>query len=165
MEIAKSARAENVEPQKRPVDTKLDEYGPGAEPECARAMAEARRVLCELSLAASCTRRSNPRRSSSVDEEPSEHSLVSARSGRPQPAPPPPVDRLRLDPDLDFVIHDDGVIELTEAGLRRMVQAHSAGFDVVIGIHRREVLRLPASALVHDPLLGEGYGSSRCAAT
>jgi hypothetical protein len=54
------------------------------------------------------------------------------------------VDRLRLDPDLDFFVRDAGLIEMTEAGVRRMVQAHSAGLDVVIGINGREVLRFLA---------------------
>jgi len=63
----------------------------------------------------------------------------------------PSVDRIHLDPDLDFVVHDDGVIELTEAGFRRMVHAHSAGFDAVIGVGKREVLRLPAPKLGHAP--------------
>jgi len=112
MEIA--ARAVNVE-------TNLDGCDPGAD--TARAMAEA--VLRELS---GCP--------SSVDEK-----LVSAQSAAPR-AVPSSLDRLRLDPDLDFVIHNDGVIELTEAGFRRMVQAHSAGLDAVIGVDRRELLRL-----------------------
>jgi len=60
------------------------------------------------------------------------------------------VNRLSLDPNLDFVVHEDGMIELTEAGFRRMVQAHSAGLDAVIGINRREVLRLPAPKVGHD---------------
>src|SRR5207248_7111753 len=56
---------------------------------------------------------------------------------------PNTVDRLRLDPGLDFIARDD-VIEMTDAGVRRMVQAHSAGLDVVIGINDREVLRFLA---------------------
>jgi hypothetical protein len=131
MEIAKSARA---------LGTKFDEYNAGAESECAKAMAEVERVLRELSLSAPCACRSNPGRSSSVAERRSEQSVVSTSAGR-----------LRLDPDLDFVIHEDGVIELTEAGFRRMVQAHSAGLNAVIGIDSREVLRLPAPKLGHAP--------------
>ena len=91
----------------------------------------------------------NARHSNGVAEEPSEQNLVSARSGR-APAALPPVNRLSLDPNLDFVVHEDGMIELTEAGFRRMVQAHSAGLDAVIGINRREVLRLPAPKVGHD---------------
>jgi hypothetical protein len=60
------------------------------------------------------------------------------------PALPSAVDRLRLDPDLDFIVCDEGLIEMTESGARRMVQAHSAGLDVVIGINGREVLRFLA---------------------
>jgi hypothetical protein len=37
------------------------------------------------------------------------------------------------------------MIELTEAGFRRMGQAHSAGLDAVIEIDKREVLRFPAA--------------------
>ena len=143
MEIAKSARA---------LGTKLDGYSAGVESECAKAMAEVERVLRELSLSAPCACRSNSGRSSSVAESRSEQSVISARSAEPRAALPS-ADRLRLDPDLDFVIHDDGVIELTEAGFRRMVQAHSAGLNAVIGIDSREVLRLPATApkLGHAP--------------
>jgi hypothetical protein len=93
-----------------------------------------------------------------VDEKPSEQSPVSARSGEPRVAPSS-LDLIRLDADLDFVVHDDGMIELTEAGFRRMVQAHSAGLDAVIGIDRREVLRLPAPKLRHDSCVA---GTSKC---
>jgi hypothetical protein len=108
-------------------------------------MAEA--VLRELSLTAPCARQSNPGPPSSVD---SEQSSVSARSAEPRAAPSA-LDRIRLDPDLDFIVHDDGAIELTEAGFRRMVQAHSAGLDAVIGVDRRDLLRLPAPKLGHVP--------------
>jgi hypothetical protein len=53
-------------------------------------------------------------------------------------------DRLPLDPGLDFVVHDDGSIDLTEAGFRRMAQAHSAGLDAVIWVDRHDLLRFPA---------------------
>jgi hypothetical protein len=133
------------------VRTNLGESDRSAEPDCARATAEAERVLRELSLTAPCTRQSNPGRSSSIDEKPSQQSPVSARSGEPRAAPSS-LDCLRLDRDLDFVVNnDDGVIELTEAGFRRMVKAHSAGLDMVIGVDRREVLRLPAPKLGHAP--------------
>src|SRR5262245_21695178 len=132
METAKSARA---------LETSLDGYDPGADSECARAMAEA--VLRELSLTGPWTRQSNLAHPSSVDQKPSGQSLRSAQSRDPLPS----VDRLRLDPDLDFIVQDDGVIELTEAGFRRMVQAHSAGIDAVIGVDRRELMRLPAPKL------------------
>ena len=56
-------------------------------------------------------------------------------------------DPLPLDPSLDFVVHDDGMIELTEAGFRRMGQAHSAGLDTVIKINGRDVFRFPATKL------------------
>src|SRR5262245_2603768 len=135
METAKSARA---------LETNLDGYE-GADSECARAMAEA--VLRELSLTAPCTHRSDPGCPSSVDEKPSAPASTQSTSPR---AALPSVDRIRLDPDLDFVVPDDGVIELTEAGFRRMVQAHSAGLDAVIGVNSREVLRLPAPKLRHE---------------
>ena len=37
------------------------------------------------------------------------------------------------------------MIELTEAGFRRMGQAHSAGLDTVIEVDRRYLLHFPAS--------------------
>jgi hypothetical protein len=58
----------------------------------------------------------------------------------PLSAPP---DRLSLEPNLDFVVRDGGVIELTKAGFRRLAQAHSAGFDALIEIDNREVFRFP----------------------
>jgi hypothetical protein len=41
------------------------------------------------------------------------------------------------------------MIELTEAGFRRMGQAHSAGIDTVIEVDRRCVLHFPASMQIH----------------
>ena len=148
MEIA--ARAVNLE-------INLDGCDPGADPECARAMAES--VLRELSLTGPCTSRLHPGHPSSVDEKSS--AQVTAQSGQPRVAMPS-VDRIRLDPDLDFVVHDDGVIELTEAGFRRMVHAHSAGFDAVIGVGKRDVLRLPAPKLGHAPCTRQAT-EPRCA--
>ena len=111
----------------------LDEYGRGAESDCARAMAEVERVLHELAL---FTRRSTPDGSSSANAAPKAPSLVPA---------PPPIERLVLDPGLDFIFHKDGMIELTEAGFRRMGQAYSAGLDTVIEVERRSLLHFPAS--------------------
>jgi hypothetical protein len=164
MEIAKSLRVWNLKAQKRPVQTKLDENG--TESACARAMAEAERVLREISLPALCAGQPNPGHSSFADEKPKAQSLVSPRSGGISAAPPA-VERLRLDPDLDFIVHDHGVIELTEAGFRRMVQAHSSGRDAVIEVDRREVLRFPAPKLGYDSGAAERrhaiHGSPRCA--
>ena len=112
--------------------TSLDEYGRGAESDCARAMAEIERVLRELAL----TRRSSPERLSPANEASNAPSLVPA---------PSPIDQLVLDAGLDFVFRKDGLIELTEAGFRRMGQAHSAGLDTVIEVDRRYLLRFPAS--------------------
>jgi hypothetical protein len=112
----------NLEAQKARVRTKLDEYGRGAESACARAMAEAERVLRETSVVTPWT-----------------HFDLSLARAMP--------DCLPLDPSLDFVIHDDGMIELTEAGFRRMRQAHFAGLDTVIKIDRRDVFRFPATKL------------------
>ena len=103
--------------------------------DCARAIAEVERVLHELAL---FTRRSSPERSGPANEAPKAPSVVPASS---------PIDRLVLDAGLDFVVHDDGMIELTEAGFRRMRQAHSAGLDTMIKIDRREVFRFPATKL------------------
>jgi hypothetical protein len=96
-------------------------------------LAEVERVLHELAL---FTRRSSPERSNLANEASNAPSLVPA---------PCPIDRLVLDPDLDFVCHKDGMIELTEAGFRRMGQAHSAGLDTVIEVDRRYLLHFPAS--------------------
>jgi hypothetical protein len=91
MQTSKSAQAWDLEPV-----------------ECAKAMAEAEKVLSELSLAGSGMRLSNSVRSSSVDEKPSEQSLLSAQSVEPRAAALSSLDRLCLDPELDFVIHDEG---------------------------------------------------------
>jgi hypothetical protein len=120
----------NIPPEQPRGRTSLDEYGRGAESDCARAMAEIERVLHELAI----TRRSSPERSGPANE--ASPSLVPVSS---------PIDRLVLDAGLDFVFHKDGMIELTEAGFRRMVQAHSAGLDTVIEVDRRYLLRFPAS--------------------
>ena len=63
--------------------------------------------------------------------------LISMNSAMP--------DRLSLDPNYDFIVRADGVIELTEAGFKRMGQAHSAGLDAVIEIDHRELFRFPAA--------------------
>ena len=123
-----------------PAGRETDEHATGAESECIKVMAEVERVLRELSLEAPSLRQSNAKRSNSVAREPSEQSLVSAELGS-SPAALPPPNRLCLDPNLDFVVHDDGVIELTEGGFRRMMQ---------IGVDRREVLRLSAPKVGHD---------------
>jgi len=115
MDIPTVARAQNLEAQKRHVRTKV-EWGRGAEAACARAMAEAERILSRLG--------------------PCSHLDSSLARAMP--------DCLALDPGLDFVLHDDGMIELTEAGFRRMGQAHSAGLGTVIEIDRRDVFRFPA---------------------
>ena len=122
MEIPKVARARDLGAQKARVQTKLDEYGRGAESACARAMAEAERVLRETSVVAPRTH---------FDLSPARAML----------------DCLALDPGLDFVVHDHCMIELTEAGFRRMGQAHSAGLDTVIKIDGRDVFRFPATKL------------------
>jgi hypothetical protein len=118
MEIPKVARAQNLEEQRARVRTKVEECGRGAESACARAMAEAERVLREISVAAPCT-----------------HFDLSLARAMP--------DCLTLDPGLDFVLHDDGMIELTETGFRRMGQAHSAGLGTAIEIDKRDVFRFP----------------------
>ena len=140
----------NIAAEQAHVQKNLGENARGAESDCARAMAEAERVLRELSLVAHFTRQSNPGCSSTADETSMAPSLVSQQSAVPSLSPSS-IDRLPLDPGLDFVVHDDGMIELTEAGFRRMSQAHSAGLDTVIEVDRRELLRLPAPKLGNDP--------------
>jgi len=118
---SQSSASPDLEAQKGRVSTKLDEYARGAESACARAMAEAERLLGEISGVAPWTH--------------FDLSLAKAVPGG-----------LLLDPGLDFVVHD-GKIELTKAGFRRMGQAHSAGLDTVIKIDRRDVFRFPATEL------------------
>ena len=135
-------RARSPGPQKPHVQTKPDEYRGDVESDCARAMAEAERVLHEVSLAAlRARRRLNPESSSSA----AQFGVVDVKLVRGMS------DRLPLDPGLDFVVRDDGTIELTEAGFRRMAQAHSAGLDAVIGVDRRDLLRFPAPKPGCDP--------------
>jgi hypothetical protein len=122
METRKVTRAQNPESQKARVRTNIEECGRGAESACARAMAEAERVLREISVIAPCT-----------------HFDMSLARAMPE--------CLTLDPDLDFVLHDGGMIELTEAGFRRMRQAYSGGLGIVIKTDRRDVFRLPATKL------------------
>jgi hypothetical protein len=72
------------------------------------------------------------------------------------------LDPLPLDPGLDFIILDDGAIELTQTGFRRMVQAHSVDLDVVIGVDGHDLLRLPARRTdVVDALSRGGENSKR----
>ena len=120
-ELGHEKRSENMElaRARRHVHTKPDEYRGDVEADCARAMAEAERVLHEESLVALRTRRSSPEPSSSA----AQFEVLDLKRGRAMS------DRLPLDPGLDFVVHNDGTIELTEAGFRRMAQAHSAGLD------------------------------------
>jgi hypothetical protein len=106
--------------------------------ECERAIAEAETVLRELLLV------QPPQATLEPSSAANGKSRVSARQPVSPRSAPNAVDRLRLDPDLDFVVCDEKLIEITEAGLRRMLQAHSAGLDVVVGINGRELLRFLA---------------------
>jgi hypothetical protein len=137
MEDARATLPWDSEPQKIVQQTKFDQSVTGAKSEWEIAIAEAETVLRELLLVE--PRQSNLEPSSAANEK----SRDPARRSVMPRSVPSTVDRLRLDPGLDFIARDD-VIEMTEAGVRRMVQAHSAGFDVVIGINDREVLRLLA---------------------
>jgi hypothetical protein len=112
--------------------TSLDENSRGGQSDCARAIAEAEKVLRELAL---FTRRPKLEHSNAATRARKALALVPA---------PSPIDRVVLDPGLDFVFHKDGTIELTGVGFRRMAQAHCAAIDVVIGIDGRDVLRFPA---------------------
>jgi hypothetical protein len=138
MEDGKATLPWNSEPQKLAQQTKLNQSVAGAESECERAIAAAETVLRELLLVE--PRQSTLEPSSAANEK----SRDPARRSVMPRSVPSAIDRLRLDPGLDFIVRDEGLIEMTEAGGRRMVQAHSAGFDVVIGINDREVLRFLA---------------------
>jgi hypothetical protein len=130
--VTRQADDEKVENMNTRTDerTNLGEHGGRGQSDCARATAEAEKVLRELAL---FTRRSTPEHSSAANKAPKAPSLV-----------PAPIDRLVLDPGLDFLLLKNGIIELTEDGFRRMAPANSAAIDVVIGIGSREVLRFPA---------------------
>ena len=153
---------------------KAGEHAGSAESDCARAIAQAESVLREISS----VRRRSPELSSSVGEKaesaipafatvsgtkpythshrgPAQFGVFDLRLAKAIP------DRLSLDPGLDFVVHDDGAIELTETGFRRMAQAHSAGLDVVIGVDRRDVLRFPVGRQDAVDALPRGPKSQR----
>jgi hypothetical protein len=131
--------SESLDPKQGPGETRLDEDG--ARAKRARAVAEAEMVLRELFRGALDTL-PQPRLSRAANGPTSEQSPTLSQSGVSRRATP--LDPLRLDPELDFVLHGHGRIELTDAGCRRMVRAHAAGLDVVIGIDGREVVRFLA---------------------
>jgi hypothetical protein len=161
MEIPQtSARSEFRNTETACADRTGDSGG-SAESDCARAMAQAERVLREIALTAFSARRRSPKLSSSISEtaesavprfatsrgtQPHTHSYGAAaqfgifdlRLAKAMP------ERVPLDLGLDFVVHDDGAIELTETGFRRMARVHSAGLDAVIGVDGRDVLRFSA---------------------
>jgi hypothetical protein len=112
-------------------------------------MAEVENVLRELFLDALFRPQSSPG-GSSADETPKVPSLDPRTSSVPILASFS-IDRLYLDPGLDFVVHADGTIELTEAGFRRMGQAHSAGLDTVIEVDGRDRLYFPAPSPACPP--------------
>jgi hypothetical protein len=87
--------------------TSLDEHGRGGQSDCAKAMAEAEKVLRELAL---FTRRSKPEHSNAATKARKAPVLIAASV---------PIDRVVLDPDLDFVLHKDGTIEFTGLGFER----------------------------------------------
>ena len=107
-------------------------------------------VLRELSSSRASGADRVPGRSITADETPLAPSLTPQRPGAPSLAPPC-INYLLLDAGLDFIVHDDGMIELTEAGFRRMGQAHSAGLDTVIEVDRRRVLHFPGPRLGCSP--------------
>jgi hypothetical protein len=110
----------------------------GTRSECERAIAEAETVLRELLLV-------QPRQATvEPPSVPSAKSSEAATQSLLYCSAPSAVDRLHLDPHLDFVVCDEGLIEITEAGVRRMAQGHSAGLDVAIAMNGREVLRFLA---------------------
>jgi hypothetical protein len=157
MEIPQiSARSESKSTQAACAD-KAGEHGGAAESDCARAIAQAESVLREISS----VRRRSPELSSSVSQkaESAIPRFATSRGTKPYTQSyrtaaqfgifdlrlvKAILDPLPLDQGLDFVVLDNGAIELTETGFRRMVQAHSAELDVVIGVDGRNVLRLPA---------------------
>jgi len=142
----------------------VNNIGESAELDCARAIAQAESVLRELSLKKRYGRPSGRQVVKEQAESPVPD-LPTIGASKPHThshraaaqlgvfdlmlAKATP-DRLFLDRGLDFVIHDDGAIELTEVGFRRMMRAHSAGLDVVIGVDRCGIVRFPAPLSVED---------------
>ena len=155
MENAKATLPWNPESQKLTQKTKLDHSVAGAQSECERAIAAAETVLRELLLVEPGPGQANLEHLSAANGKSREPSL----SVVPR-ALPSAVDRLRLDPGLDFIVCDEGLIEMTEAGVRRMGRAHSAGLDVVIGINGREVLRFLAPRRGLNELAAAGRPAS-----
>lgn len=151
-----SARTKSKSAQAACAD-KVGEHGGAAESDCARAIAQAEGVLREISSG----RRRRSELSSSVGQKaesaiPGSATIRGSKSHTQSYRSAAQVglfdlrlvkailDPLPLDPGLDFIVVDDGTIELTETGFRRMVQAHSVELDVVIGVDGRDLLRLPA---------------------
>src|ERR1700755_3286263 len=131
------------------------EYRRSSEPDFARAMAQAERVLRELSPIKLNARRPGRQlvnekadklptigetRPNTHSHRAAVQSVFDVRLAKRIP------DRLFLDQGLDFVVHADGAIEVTPTGFWRMSQAHSAGLDVVIGVDRRDLSRLQVAA-------------------
>jgi hypothetical protein len=154
MEIPQiSARSESKGTEAGCAD-KAGEHGGSAESDCARAIAQAESVLREISS----VRRRSPELSSPAHQKAQSAIPRFATIRETKPYTQPAVqfglfdlrlvkailDPLPLDPGLDFIVLDDGAIELTETGFRRMVQAHSVELEVVIGVDGRDLLRLPA---------------------
>src|SRR5262245_13496328 len=103
----------NIAAEQAHVRKNLGEYARGAESDCARAMAEAERVLRELSLVAHFTRQSNPGCSSTPDETSMAQRLVSRQSAVPSLSPSS-IDRLPLDPGLAFAVIGKDLFKLTD---------------------------------------------------
>jgi hypothetical protein len=161
MEIPQSSARSEAKSTEPACADQAGAHAGSAESDRARAIAQAESVLREISLTAFSERRRSPELSSSVSQKAESEIPSFATSRRTKPYAHSSrtaahfgifdlqlakaiLDPLPLDPGLDFLVLDDGAIELTETGFRRMAQAHSAGLDVVIGVDGRDVLRLPA---------------------
>ena len=161
MEIPQSSARSEAKSTEPACADQAGAHAGSAESDRARAIAQAESVLREISLTAFSKRRRSPELSSSVSQKAESEIPSFATSRRTNPYAHSSrtaahfgifdlqlakaiLDPLPLDPGLDFLVLDDGAIELTETGYRRMAQAHSAGLDLVIGVEGRDVLRLPA---------------------
>jgi hypothetical protein len=161
MEIPQSSARSEAKSTELACADQAGAHAGSAESDRARAIAQAESVLREISLMAFSERRRSPELSSSVSQKAESEITSFATSRRTKPYAHSSrtaahfgifdlqlakaiLEPLPLDPGLDFLVLDDGAIELTETGFRRMAQAHSAGLDVVIGVDGRDVLRLPA---------------------
>lgn len=147
MEDAGATVPSNSKREKSAQEATLGEGVADGQSECERVMAEAKAILRELLVEPRQWTVEPTRAANASPREPARRSVFPRSLAGT-------VDRLCLDPDLDFVVRGEGLIEMTEAGVRRMMQAQCAGLDVVIEINGREALRFLAPKGAHELAAG-----------